>query len=427
MRKPFAPRAASIGTAILCTVLALSGCGGKAISSATSASRAESAPPKASEASRSEDSTSETSYPTPRGALPVIIVPGIAGSELALAGSGPGATAELAWPPFDASRDNSDEIKDFPALLSLVGKAVRRLDALEMGSGERVSAVIDAGANALDAYAPLERTLMKARGRENVYFFAYDWRLDNGESASRLGAYVEKVKRERGVAKVDLVAHSMGGLIVSAYLAKPGAAESLHRIVIAGSPLEGSGSAYSSLAGTSVSGGESTNPVLALALPDSLITLATREGTSAQEIASGLEKTMVILMRGYPSVYELLTSRDSRRLAEIGLPDSVSAAEAIAKAISFRTRVGSRLREIYGGAGGVSITAMVGTGMKTLEAAGGAGSDEPRYLDGDGLVTPRSATSGGILRSRAKSFATSHLGLVQDQACLDFIARTLAR
>jgi len=358
---------------------------------------------------------------------PVIIVPGIAGSELTIAESGPDAMAELAWPPFDASRDKLDEVRDFPALLSLVGKTVERLNSLETGNGARVSAMTGPGADTDGAYAPLERALMKARGRENVYFFAYDWRLDNGESASRFGAYVEKVKRERGVAKVDLVAHSMGGLIVFAYLAKPGAAESLHRVIIAGSPLEGSGGAYSSLAGASTGGGESTNPVLALALPDSLKTLATRESTSAHEIASGLEKTMVALMRGYPSVYELLTTRDARRLGKIGLPDSAQAAAAIAKAALFRTRVISRLGEIYGSAEKVSITVMVGTGVKTLETAGNAGGDETSYLDGDGLVTPRSATAGSILRSRAKSFATSHVGLVQDQDCLDFIVKTLAR
>jgi hypothetical protein len=217
----------------------------------------------------------------------------------------------------------------------------------------------------------------------------------------------------------------MGGLIVSAYLARPGAVESLHSIVIAGSPLEGSGSAYPSLAGASSSGGESTNPVLALALPDSFKTLATQAGTSAHEIASGLDKTMVVLMRGYPSVYELLTSRDARRLGKIGLPDSDSAAIAIAKAAPFRTKVISRLGEIYGAAGKISITIMAGTGVKTLEAAGESGGDEASYLDGDGLVTPRSATAGGILRSKAKSFATSHLGLVQDQDCLDFIVKAL--
>jgi pimeloyl-ACP methyl ester carboxylesterase len=48
----------------------------------------------------------------------------------------------------------------------------------------------------------------------NVKFFTYDWRLSNAENANRLANYIS------GDNKVILIAHSMGGLVASAYLAK---------------------------------------------------------------------------------------------------------------------------------------------------------------------------------------------------------------
>lgn len=60
-----------------------------------------------------------------------------------------------------------------------------------------------------------------------VFPFAYDWRLDNFESALGLGKFVEEVIQRTNLLRhyggacrqVDIVAHSMGGLVVAAYLA----------------------------------------------------------------------------------------------------------------------------------------------------------------------------------------------------------------
>ncbi|MCR4681856.1 MAG: hypothetical protein K5647_00845 [Clostridiales bacterium] len=64
------------------------------------------------------------------------------------------------------------------------------------------------------------RALCDKIGRENVYLFNYDWRLDACGNAEILAEMVESVKAQRGVSKVTIVGCSEGTCILSAYLDK---------------------------------------------------------------------------------------------------------------------------------------------------------------------------------------------------------------
>ena len=157
-------------------------------------------------------------FGTPAGQPPVVVIPGILGSKLRDPASGaelwPGSLGSLVFGakhhlalPFD------------PATLQPTAEA--QPDGL-------FEAVLGS-----DFYGEILRTLeheggyrrtapgTKADGSQRRYYvFAYDWRQDNVRSAARLDAFIEQIRRDYGDPglKVDIVAHSMGGLVTRYFL-----------------------------------------------------------------------------------------------------------------------------------------------------------------------------------------------------------------
>ncbi len=93
-------------------------------------------------------------------------------------------------------------------------------------------------------------------GEKRYYVFKYDWRQDNIENARHLDAYIEQIRKDYDDPnlKVDIVAHSLGGLITR-YYARYGTvdvlddnsfpvnnhgAERIRRVVLLGTPSLGS-------------------------------------------------------------------------------------------------------------------------------------------------------------------------------------------
>lgn len=84
----------------------------------------------------------------------------------------------------------------------------------------------------------ITRSLIREIGRENVYYFNYDWRLSPMKHADDLNAMVEKVKKDKGVSRVTLIPCSMGGTVTNAYLYKYGS-DSIKKIVYTMSAIQG--------------------------------------------------------------------------------------------------------------------------------------------------------------------------------------------
>ncbi len=57
-------------------------------------------------------------------------------------------------------------------------------------------------------------------GPRRLYIFTYDWRQDNVVSAQKLGAFIEAIRAQHNDPdlRVDVIAHSMGGLIARYYM-----------------------------------------------------------------------------------------------------------------------------------------------------------------------------------------------------------------
>ena len=65
--------------------------------------------------------------------------------------------------------------------------------------------------------------------------FAYDWRRDNLETTDAFVRFLEKVSGENGGAKVQVAAHSMGGLIT--FVALNRRPDLIHSVLFAGTPF----------------------------------------------------------------------------------------------------------------------------------------------------------------------------------------------
>ena len=148
---------------------------------------------------------------------PVILIPGIMGTRL-LEEDGSERWVGSIWKAYFSSYRG--------LALPIDGQTLTPIPNLRIGD------LTDEVAGR-DYYASITRVLERAGGyhrgvpgepavpgQRYFYEFAYDWRLDNVETARRLDRLIEQIRLDHGQPdlKVDIIAHSMGGLITRYYL-----------------------------------------------------------------------------------------------------------------------------------------------------------------------------------------------------------------
>lgn len=197
------------------------------------------------------------------GKRPVIVIPGILGSELINS-----KTGEKVWP--SAFRTAEDGLPMTPDLISnrddlVPGKIIETVKLARLLPEVYVYRDL---LDALRTYAGYHEAEWNNPGpdgdKDTFYVFAYDWRQDNVSNARELVRRIERLKDtlHRPDLQFNVIAHSMGGLIAR-YAAMYGnqdlpegegeihptweGARHINKIVMIGVPNEGSADAFSTL------------------------------------------------------------------------------------------------------------------------------------------------------------------------------------
>lgn len=210
--------------------------------------------------------------PASTGKAPIIVIPGVAGSELVNS-----KNQELVW--FKPQRSKNDDLR-LPISPNLLKNrdSLRTRDIVRGVQFLKFLPQIEVYEKLIDS---LEKrggyreakwdTATKADYQDTFYVFPYDWRRDNVENARLLVKQVEALKRRLGKPnlKFNVIAHSMGGLVaryaamygnrdIPAGKPKPtwAGARNFDKIFLLGTPNEGSIEALDSLLnGFSIIGG----------------------------------------------------------------------------------------------------------------------------------------------------------------------------
>jgi pimeloyl-ACP methyl ester carboxylesterase len=225
--------------------------------------------------------------------------------------------------------------------------------------------------------------------------YDYDWRLPVAQLGRQLAARLYSQRR----ARVALVAHSMGGLLVRAALAQPGTAH-VERAVLLGTPHLGSFAAVQALRGT-------------YAVVRKVARLDAR--TSAEGLASRV-------FSSFPSLYDLLPDA-SAGAASLLRPDSwprggpLPRARLLSAARRDRARLGA-LDDRY--------ALIAGVGQETVTALEKRGAQFIYTLtrSGDGTVPVASAAPAG---TRSLYAPVAHSDLTRDPVVAAAIVDLLLR
>jgi hypothetical protein len=192
------------------------------------------------------------------GKDPVIIIPGLEGSEILQ------RDGSHAW--FSIHRGKGDDLRLPITSTSLArnrdslraGDIIRKVDVKLLPDIEVYQGVIDA----LVSKGYTEASWTNPKAYDCFYVFPYDWRRDNVENARLLMQRMLAVKSRlrRPQLKFDIIAHSMGGL-VARYAAMYGAADlsagepvptwagaaHINKLMMFGTPNQGSFAAFNAM------------------------------------------------------------------------------------------------------------------------------------------------------------------------------------
>ncbi len=197
-------------------------------------------------------------YPTQaakRERVPVILIPGVLGSRLARADTGmelwPGGTRRLL-----TSRYLNLALRIDPETLEPLDDGLVASGLFDAAAGQDFYGRIVSDLTTVGGYQLSRAGKPNAEEKARLYVFTYDWRQDNVATVRKLDELIEQIRRDHDdpALRVDVIAHSMGGLIVryferygtddvldgNSFPVTGAGAAKIRRIVLLGTPNQGS-------------------------------------------------------------------------------------------------------------------------------------------------------------------------------------------
>jgi len=193
---------------------------------------------------------------------PVVIIHGALGSRLWDPATGdehwPGNLGDLAFSDYRSLRLEIDPetLEPLPSGLHIAG-VTTSIGGVDFYG--RILTVLEE----VGGYSFAKTGARAAHGDKRYYIFLYDWRQDNVDTARRLDLFIDRIRTDYAEPdlKVDIIAHSMGGMITR-YYARYGTqdvlddnefpvnqagAEKIRRVILLGTPNLGSTGALQTL------------------------------------------------------------------------------------------------------------------------------------------------------------------------------------
>jgi pimeloyl-ACP methyl ester carboxylesterase len=231
---------------------------------------------------------------------PLILIPGIMGSQLR-----DKSTRTVVWPgsiwriAFHDYRELALDID--PVTLTGSPGNIEAFALADTAAGQHfydtiTDTLVDSGSFTLTTPG----TPVRDPYERHLYLFPYDWRLDNVETARKLSALIDQLRLDYGRPdlKVDIVAHSMGG-IVSRYLLEFGTEDTLDRD---DAPI-------------TMAGESKINRLILLGTPSLGSTNTIENMVDGNKFVVG--RIMPATLATLPSVYQLLPNSDRKPLIGI--------------------------------------------------------------------------------------------------------------
>jgi pimeloyl-ACP methyl ester carboxylesterase len=171
---------------------------------------------------------------------PLVIVPGVMGTRLV-----DNATGKEYWPDVTDMVNSGDDsyldvLKLAPDGTQIPGREMTATDVIRTATGTYDRLLIpipleeSAYANTIKAFTDIGYDEGK-----NLFVVPYDWRLSIASSAVTIGAALQDARSHSPDGKIDVIAHSMGGLAVKAYLSSLQDDSFVDKLVFSGAPQLG--------------------------------------------------------------------------------------------------------------------------------------------------------------------------------------------